>query len=90
MEHMFFIYIYIHTHAHLYCVQLWDPQCKNNMDLLEQVQRRAVEVIQGLEHLYYEYRLRELGLSVLENRRLWGNLIEAFQYLKQAYRKSGE
>jgi len=48
-------------------IQLWSPQHKKVMDLLERVQRRA-----------YEERLRELGLFSLENSRLWGDLRAAF------------
>ncbi|PKU41250.1 hypothetical protein llap_8439 [Limosa lapponica baueri] len=71
-----------------YCAQLWSPQYKKDMDLLEQVQRRATKMIRGTEHLFYEDRLRELGSFSVE--KVQGDHIAAFQSLKEAYRKDGD
>ena len=72
------------------CVQMWTLQLRRDTDVLECIQRRATKLIQGMEHLSYEDRLRELGTFSLEKRRLQGDLKTAFQYLKRSYMKERE
>ncbi|KAJ7403391.1 hypothetical protein BTVI_77318 [Pitangus sulphuratus] len=55
------------------------------MDLLEQ---RDIKVIRGLEHLSSKDVLGKLELYSLEKRRVWGDPITDFQYLKGPYKNN--
>jgi len=62
-----------------YSIQAWSPHLKKDINCLEQVQKRATKLVVGLKKREYADRLRALGLTTLEKRRVRGDLIETFK-----------
>ena len=65
-----------------YAVQFWSPYYRMDIILLESVHRRMTKMIEGIRNFSYARRLKPLKLQSLERRRVRGNLIEVFKWLK--------
>ena len=65
-----------------YSLQAWSPYHKKDIEVLERVQKRATKMVYGYRDLNYKDRLSLLELLSLAERRVRGDLIEAFKLLK--------
>ena len=54
---------------------------RKDIDRLESVQRRATKLVEGLENMTYDERLKRVGLSNFEDRMRRADLIEVYKIL---------
>ena len=71
---------YVRPHLE-YRVQAWCPWLQQDIDLLENVQKRAVKAVSGLVGSY-EQKLKSLNMMSLEERRLRGDMVETFKLIQ--------
>ena len=64
-----------------YCIQAWRPYYVKDISKIEKVQRRALNMIEGLNGLSYHAKLQAVGLDTLEIRRIKSDMIEVFKEL---------
>ena len=77
------IYVqYVRPHLE-FAIQAWAPWQQGDINLIEDVQRRMVRQVTGLQGRTYEERLDELGMVTLEKRRRAQDLVQAHKILHE-------
>ena len=66
-----------------YTTTVWSPMYKKDAVVLENIQRRATRMVNCLKHLPYNERLKNLGITSLEYRRLRADVIEVYKIVNQ-------
>ena len=70
-----------------YCIQVWNPHLVKDrpIKLMEGVQKRATKLVHGIENWKYDDRLKFLGLTRLDKRRIRSDLVETLKILNGFY-----
>ena len=72
--------VFVRPHLE-YAVTAWSPWLRKDIETLEKIQHRATRRMSDVQGTYPE-RLQLLGLTTLEDRRVRGDAIEVFKYLR--------
>jgi len=71
---------YIRPHLE-YCIQAWSPHLVKDINVLENVQKAATNLVPKLRKYSYPVRLQKLGITTLKDRRERGDMIEVYKLL---------
>lgn len=68
-----------------YAATVWNPHGKQEIEDLENVQRRATRQLPSLKGMSYPERLKKLKMPTLKYRRTRGDMIETYKILNNCY-----
>ena len=65
-----------------FAVSSWNPWLEKDAEEMEKVQKRAIRAMTDIRGETYEDKLRDAGLTTLKERRIRGDVIQAFKVIK--------
>ena len=76
---------YIRPHLE-FCIQAWSPHFVKDVEVLENVQKAATNLVPKLRKYSYPVRLQMIGITSLEERRVRGDMIRFTSYCQEKSR----
>ena len=64
-----------------FCIQAWSPHFVKDIQVLENVQKAATNLVPKLRKYSYPDRLKMIGITSLKERRVRGDMIEVYKLL---------
>ncbi len=78
---MTFYFAIVRLHLE-YAAAVWSPNSKNDIKILEAVQRRTTRLVSRYRNWSYADRLAVFGLTTLQERRVRGDMIQLFKFYR--------
>lgn len=75
--------MYVRPHLE-FAVAAWSPWNQADIECLEKIQKRAINMVSGMGKLSYEERLRALNMTTLEERRTECDMVETYKILTES------